>query len=678
MSDDIIKKQSIVFDNNNQAVVVIPSAKQNAGDISAALELPPYKAVILVLGGADNIDEKITPKLSQLFGRGIARAAIEAGALIIDGGTQAGVMAMIGEGVAGRGYKTPLIGLAPFNKVSYPGGGVNAQTPLERNHSHFVLVEGNDWGSETATMFNLTNALTTKKENDINAKASSNIPVVAILGGGGTVTKMEVLNAVRKNISLIVIEGSGGFADEVAAAWHKKDNSPDDPVMAEIIADGEIYTYQLSNSVKSIERLIIRELGTDEVLMQAWETFSDYDYNAGRQQNKFNKLQKAILIVGIVGTTLVIVQQVAAPRNADTQNLKTAAELWKENYISWWLLYYILILIPIILTVLITAANRFKQGSKWLLLRAAAESIKREIYRYRVRAMYYSNTPEQQLAQRVEDITRRAMRTEVNSSALKPYNKEKGFPPNMYASQGGDDGLSILTPDRYIQLRLVDQLNYFHRSSVKLERQLRLLYLGTFIIGGIGTFLAAIGQQVWIALTTSIAGAFGTYLGYRQTESTLTKYNQAATDLSNVKAWWNALSAEEQSNQQNIDSLVEHTEKVLQSELDGWIQQMQNSLAELRKEQEARGEKEENKEPSEPNKSPSEQNRNNTQAQDNGVDKTNKPITVNEVSEVEKNESTDVMNKQVTEEDNKVKLNEENKKDDVEATELSSNLKGDN
>ena len=63
------------------------------------------------------------------------------------------------------------------------------------------------------------------------------------------------------------------------------------------------------------------------------------------------------------------------------------------------------------------------------------------------------------------------------------------------------------------------------------------------------------------------------------------KYNQSATDLANVKAWWNALSAADQSQQKNIDSLVEHTEQVLQFELDGWVQQMQNALAELRKDQ---------------------------------------------------------------------------------------------
>jgi truncated hemoglobin YjbI len=182
----------------------------------------------------------------------------------------------------------------------------------------------------------------------------------------------------------------------------------------------------------------------------------------------------------------------------------------------------------------------------------------------------------------VEDVTRRAMQTEVNTSALKPYDKDQGFPP-QYAALQGDDGFSELTADRYVEVRLDDQLKYFKNTALKLERQLKLLQWLILIIGGVGTFLAAIDKQVWIALTTAVAAALTTYLGYRQTESSLMKYNQAKTDLDNVKAWWTALSAEEQATQDNVDSLVDHTEQVLKSELDGWVQQMQNALADLRK-----------------------------------------------------------------------------------------------
>jgi hypothetical protein len=593
MPTNPIKKQSILFPNDNEAVAVFPSAASNAEDIVRALDIKPYKAIILVLGGAAGVDEKLIPRLTQLVGRGTARVAAQTNAIIIDGGTQAGVMAMMGEGVAARGYKSMLVGVAPAGKVTYPGNSATG-VPLEPNHSHFVLVEGSDWGSETATIYKLITTLTSKGNGAANAgrnpleqeseNVTTKVPAVAILAGGGPISRDEVLRAVRQNLPLIVIEGSGGLADDVAAAWRHRDTLPNDPVMAEIIADGDIHIQRLSNPVKGFERLIIKELRVDKVLMHAWEIFADYDLNANLQQRRFNKLQLSIILLGVVGTALAIVKQLYYPEKP------------AQPPISWWILYQVLIIVPILLTVLITAANRFKQGTKWLLLRAGAESIKREIYSYRTRAMDYKKEPEQLLSLRVEDITRRTMRTEVNLSGLVPYNRDKGFPPDMLAAGGEDDGFSYLTPDRYIEVRLGSQLNYFRVKSVQIERQLQVLYWLTFIIGGVGTYLAATNQQVWIALTTAIVAAVGTYLGYRQSENTLTKYNQVATDLANVKAWWDALSDQEQALLKNVDSLVEHTEQVLQSEFEGWVQQMQNALAELRKGQEPAPERERNRE----------------------------------------------------------------------------------
>ena len=572
MTANAIEKKVILFPNRHQAVALFPAAHGSAEEVVAALGLKPYKAIILILGGASTLDEHLIPRLAQLFGRGIARAAIETSAVIIDGGTQSGVMRLIGEGVAGRGYQSSLVGVAPAALITWPGEAA-AGVPLEPHHSHFVLVEGNAWGDETPTMYDLARLLT------------ATAPGVAIIAGGGAVTRDEVLRAVRHHFPLLIIEGSGGVADEIAG-WKKEAALPDDPLMAEIVAEGDIHLHPLSHSVKGIERLIVRELGVDHVLTQAWESFADYDFNATLQQRRFDRLQLAIVLLGVFGTALAIAQQIYVPPEAGG-----------ARPLVWRVVHQLLIIIPILLTVLVAAANRFKQGSKWLLLRAGAEAIKREIYRYRARAMYYKQDAEQQLAQRVEDITRRTMRTEVNTSALLPYDRAQGFPPYMSPAAGGDDGFSYLTPDRYVELRLTDQLNYFHRRAVKLERELKGLYWLTFLVGGLGAYLAAIDRQAWIALTTAIVAALGTYLAYRQTESSLMKYNQVGTDLTNVKAWWTALSAEEQARPENIDSLVEHTEHVLQSEADGWVQQMQNALAALRKEHEPGAKKAAEEEP---------------------------------------------------------------------------------
>ena len=635
-----ISKKSIAFENNHEAIAVFPPAGATGEDIVGALDIGAYKAVLLVIGGANSISEKLKARLTQLFSRGVARAAATMNAVIVDGGTQAGVMAMMGQGVAERGFKSVLIGVAPLGPVNYPGSKGKGDVPLDPNHSHFVLVEGKTWGSETNVIFKVVRALRSGKAQ-----------AIVLLVGGGTVATNEALQAVRQNLPLFIVEGSGGTADKIAAAWKARPELPDDPVMAEIIADGRIELHHLNDLVKGAERLLIRALGGDNVLLQAWGHFANYDLNANLQQKRFQRLQISIIAVGLLGTTLALIKQVWNPEGVQT-NLKNwwlfLPWPWSvptDHWVGWWLIYYILIVIPIFLTILITASNRFKQGNKWLLLRASAEAIKREIFRFRARAGDYKETPpvtpvvppqpqstpaspapegssgaaspsapdaatpptpasptpaqlppatpDQVLAQKIEDITRRVMRTEVNASALKPYDKDKGLPPMMDAAQGGDDGLSILAPDRYVELRLGDQLNFYRSKTVKLEKQLKVAQWSIFVIGGLGSLLAAINQQVWIALTTALAAALTTYLSYQQTESTLTKYNQTATDLANVKAWWTALPPEEQAKQANLDTLVDHTEQVLQSELDGWVQQMQNALAELRKGQAQASEKEE-------------------------------------------------------------------------------------
>jgi len=68
-----------------------------------------------------------------------------------------------------------------------------------------------------------------------------------------------------------------------------------------------------------------------------------------------------------------------------------------------------------------------------------------------------------------------------------------------------------------------------------------------YIVGGVGTLLAAFGHELWIALTTAIVTAVTSYLGNQQVESIVVKYSQAAVDLGNVKAWWAALGPEAQS-----------------------------------------------------------------------------------------------------------------------------------
>jgi hypothetical protein len=570
-TSQVISPKDVVFANGNKARLVTPHAGATPYDILKSLGLESPKAVILIIGGAGLLDDKFVPRLEQLFSRGVARAALESGALIIDGGTQSGVMQIVGQAIADREYQTPLLGVAPAGLVTYPGGPDDSgqDTPLDPHHSHFILVNSQEWGGETDTMLAIAAAL------------AQNAPIITILVNGGDIAKQETLRIVRKGWPIVVIQDSGRLADHIAAGWQQKSSFIADPVMAEVVADGDIHLFPLEGTVTGIQLLIKRLVSTQNknniTLQLAWERFSLYDTNAERQQNNFNRMQFWILGLGVLATLLVVIQATLRPLGA------WLSIFWISNG-----LHYIIVALPITISALIAASNYFNAGNKWVLLRGSAEAIKREIFRYRAQAEIYSKqqagrvSPEIKLARKVEAISRNLLQTDVNLSALQPHTGN--IPPTEILGQG-DNGTSFLSADDYITYRLNDQLNFYRNRAVEYAKILRYLQWLIIVVGGLGTLLAAIGQDLWIAVTTAVATAVASYLNYQRLEKILMTYNQSATDLANVKAWWLALMPEEQANQKNIDKLVNHTEQILKNEHAGWVQEMQDALAELRAEQ---------------------------------------------------------------------------------------------
>jgi hypothetical protein len=585
-------KKEILFPNGNRAQLVAPPAGTKVADILHALGIEQPKALIMIFGGAAGLDDAIKSDealkscLTQLFSRGIARAAANTGALIIDGGTQSGVMALMGQGVADRGRKSVLLGVAPAGKVTYPGGpaegSIEDGAPLDPNHSHFVLVESDEWGGETDTMFELAKAL------------GKEIPVVTMLVGSELdgIAKDEVLHSVRQGWPVIVIEGSGRLADRIAKLRKKAEKkrrkcaSTADPVMAEIIDEGSIHLFPLEGPVAELEQLISGQLRCDPTLEDAWRRFAVYDQNAIPAQKRFLRLRKWILALGVVATVLALVHSTLEP-------IEIPWVVQVNFYLN-----FLVIATPILVSLLLAGSVKFERGVSWVLLRNSAEAIKKEIYRYRARVEIYSQKKQEKkdeieeprevkLARKVKRVGERLMKTQVNRSGLTPY---EGTLPPQYGASRDDDGFSDLEPEKYLAWRLEDQLNWYQKKALVLDKQLQRLQWLIYILGGVGTFLAAVGLEIWIAVTIALMGALTTFLEFKRVETTLTAYNQAATDLDSIRTWWRALPDEDkkgEKKQENFEKLVKNTEAVIQSEHAGWVQEMRDALAELYGEAEA-------------------------------------------------------------------------------------------
>jgi hypothetical protein len=244
-----MRKDTITFDNGNHAVVVTAGRDADVRTILRALDIRQPHALIIVFGGAKGLDDSRKARLFKLFTNAIAPAAAELGALVIDGGTQSGVMAMMGEAIAQGGQESQLLGIAPAGKVTYPGGPSDADiadgAPLEPNHSHFVLVESDEWGGETGTMFKLARAF--------------DVPVATMLINGGQIAGSEALQSVRNGWRLFVIEGSGRFADELSA--FVRDGQVTKSVeVSEIARSGHVALFHVTSSAEKLRDELRRML----------------------------------------------------------------------------------------------------------------------------------------------------------------------------------------------------------------------------------------------------------------------------------------------------------------------------------------------------------------------------------------------------------------------------------
>ena len=251
----------------------------------------------------------------------------------------------------------------------------------------------------------------------------------------------------------------------------------------------------------------------------------------------------------------------------------------------------IIIVLPISISIMVAASNYFRSGNKWILLRFTAEQIKREIYYFRTKTGKYKidqTIPEDDkiilrqklLVKENEILSNKLMESEINSLPLQKY--KGNIPPIMIGKQNDvDNGLKDLSADDYIKYRLEDQIQYYENRISTMNKRLKIIQWAIFLIGGIGTFIAAIGLQLWVSLTTLLITSFSAYLMYRQIENLLIKYNQNIVALQSTKSWWIALTEMERKKQETADNLVETTETILQTELASWLQNMQNALVKL-------------------------------------------------------------------------------------------------
>ena len=99
--------------------------------------------MLAVVGGADTMEPAVDALICPFFERGVVPAIEATGAMVVDGGTSSGVMAVAGETLGTKGVPVVLVGVAPAGRVTFPGDqraeATGSTSALEANHSNFIL-----------------------------------------------------------------------------------------------------------------------------------------------------------------------------------------------------------------------------------------------------------------------------------------------------------------------------------------------------------------------------------------------------------------------------------------------------------------------------------------------------------------------------------------------------------
>lgn len=311
------------------------------------------------------------------------------------------------------------------------------------------------------------------------------------------------------------------------------------------------------------------------ILQIAWARFSELDINASARTRSHLNKRRWIAILGVLATLFAILAQMFPypPKDATPAILGLSFRI-------------LLVLTPLVGSAMAAFTKAFYASGDWLVMRAGAEEVLKEIYFYRTilqgradRRVY--------LEKRLTEIQRQLYRSMGGELVLQPYNGEthSRYYPNDPSS---DFGYEDITGEDYFKYRVENQLAW-HRRRVRVHQSDRVRLQILILVAGVtGAFLAAIGGDltIWVAFTASLTAAFLGWQELRNIDLVVKNYSKVIVELSVIYDHWLNLEPEERTNAE-FYRMVRSTEEILWAQNMEYIKSMQEALKEADLEEEA-------------------------------------------------------------------------------------------
>ncbi|MFQ5640358.1 MAG: hypothetical protein ACE5IR_20455 [bacterium] len=197
----------MTFSSEQKAHAIYLDQESGLSECLERLSLDCARPTLLLIGGAGKMTQSELRRLRPLFADVLARAADELGLCVIDGGTDAGVMQLMGQARKDAHASFSLLGVVARGTAVLPNADPPSKdsAPLEPNHTHFILVPGNNWGDEAPWLSKFADRL------------AGNKPSLTVLVNGGDNSRRDLTFSLNAGRKILVIAGSGRLADELAS-----------------------------------------------------------------------------------------------------------------------------------------------------------------------------------------------------------------------------------------------------------------------------------------------------------------------------------------------------------------------------------------------------------------------------------------------------------------------------
>lgn len=236
------------FSNGHEADAATITADGTLSETLQHLQLKEPTATLVIVGGAAGLSSDYLERLQRLFTDVVCPIAQTLKLCVIDGGTDVGVMQLVGQARSKTAATFPLVGVVVKAKAILPDGIVLSDdaAALEPNHTHFLLVPGQAWGDEASWIAQVAENLT------------GDLPSATLLINGGNIAlNQDVPNSIHSQRPVLVVAGSGRAADRLATALRQGTDSPE---IHNLIDSGLIQAIDLETDGTGLEQVLTQML----------------------------------------------------------------------------------------------------------------------------------------------------------------------------------------------------------------------------------------------------------------------------------------------------------------------------------------------------------------------------------------------------------------------------------